>query len=333
MDILGALNALLKTLRETDKLASKPLDQWPTYATTLAKCTSEGGDTVYQLQKLKRYPETLSYYSSKYKEYGSAVSEHIKSRLSWSDLQLMRDIIFMLSSHGWEKAIEEENDLAAIERLVEQFATPLLGAEADTNVIKEEFANMIEYAVQYIAIPSLDYHSVWWRRFYAPNSVKWSNALILAELLFSLPASNGKLERVFSTFATIKVDKRSCLSNESLDDLLILNNPRIPIKSFNPDPSIDLWWSAKARRPSQKERKEYRPRRSDQPGPSTSQDIQEDSESEAEDMLECWNELIDSDSDLFSFCCVSHMYTLVLTFNFIHFHVKSVRFIDDCDFI
>ena len=156
VDILGALNALLKTLRETDKLASKPLDQWLTYTATLAKCASEGGDTVYQLQKLKRYPQALSYYSSKYKEYCSAVSEHIKSRLSWSDFQLMRDIIFMLSSHGWEKAIEEEDDLAAIERLAEQFATPLLGAEANTNAIKEEFADMIEYAVQYIAVSSLD---------------------------------------------------------------------------------------------------------------------------------------------------------------------------------
>ena len=133
------------------------------------------------------------------------MSEHIKSRLSWSDLQLMRDIIFMLSSHGWEKAIEEEYDRAAIERLVEQFATPLLGAEADTNAIKEEFANMIEYAVQYMTISSLDYHSVWWRLFHAPNSAEWSNALILAELLFSLPASNGKLERVFSTLATIRL--------------------------------------------------------------------------------------------------------------------------------
>lgn len=47
VDILGALNALLKTLRETEKLASKPQDQWPTYAATLAKCTSEGGDNVY----------------------------------------------------------------------------------------------------------------------------------------------------------------------------------------------------------------------------------------------------------------------------------------------
>ena len=183
------------------------------------------------------------------------MSEHIKSKLSWSDLQLMRNIIFMLSSHGWEKAIEEDDNLAAIEStIVERFATLLLGAEADTYVIKEEFANMIEYVVQYMAISTLVYHLVWWRLFHDPNSAEWSNALILAELLFSLPASNGKLERVFSTLATIKVDKHSRLNNKSLDDLLLLNSTRIPIASFEPDPSIDLWWSAKARRP-QKVRK------------------------------------------------------------------------------
>lgn len=66
----------------------------------------------------------------------------------------------MLSSHGWEKIVEEE-DLAAIDRLIEHFATPLQGAQADTNVIKMESSSMIEYAVQYIAISSLDYHSVW----------------------------------------------------------------------------------------------------------------------------------------------------------------------------
>lgn len=296
LDILGALDALLKMLRETEKLALKTLNQWPTYAATLAKCTTDEGDTAYQYQKLKKYPEALMYYSSKYKEYCSSVGEHIKSRLAWSDLHLMRDIIFMLSSHGWEKLVKEDDDLAAIERLVEQFSTPLQGAQANIDVIKEEFADMIEYAVQYIAISSLDYHSVWWRLFHAPSAAKWSNVLVLAELLFSLPASNGKLERVFSTLGAIKVDKRTRLSNQSLDDLLLLNSGKIPIVSFNPDPSIDLWWSAKARRPSQKERKEYRPRSSDRPSSSLEID-QEDSESEVEDMLDCWDGLMDSDSD------------------------------------
>ena len=255
VDILGALNCLLKTLKETDKLTSKPLAQWTTYAATLRKCTKEDRQTVNQCQQLKKYSEAESYYSSKYKGYCHSVSDCIKSRLSWSDLQLMRDIVFLLSSQGWEKLVEEESDMAPIDRLVERFAAPLEAAQADTDVIKTEFCDMIAYAVQYIALSSLGYQSVWWRFFHAPNSAEWANVLLLAELVFSLPASNGKLERVFSILGIVKVDKRSRLANESLNDLLVLKSGSTPLATFNADPSIDLWWSAKARRPSQTERR------------------------------------------------------------------------------
>ena len=236
--ILGALTGVLKTLKEMDKLASKPLDQWPTYAATLSKCTTEeDGCTVYQLQKLRKFSEAQAYFSSNCEEYCLNVSQCIKSRLSWTDMQLMRDIIFVLSYHGWEKLLEEENDLTAIDRLMERFSVTLQGAQVDVNVIKTEFGSMIEYAVQYIATTSLNYHFVWWRLFHAPNSTEWSNALILAKLLLSLPASNGKLERTFSLVGTDKNDKRSRLTNQSLDDLLLLSN-KIPLQSFNPDDSI-----------------------------------------------------------------------------------------------
>ena len=56
---------------------------------------------------------------------------------------------------------------------------------------------MIEYAVEYIAVSSHDYKSIWWRLFHAPNASEWQNALTLATLLFSLPASNGNLESLF----------------------------------------------------------------------------------------------------------------------------------------
>ena len=215
------------------------------------------------------------------------------SRLSWSDMELMRDIIFMLSTHGWEKALEEDNDMAAIDRLVQRFAIPLQGAAVDTEEVVKEFREMISYATQYIALSVLDYHSVWWRLFHAPCSSEWANILALAELLFSLPASNGKLERVFSLLGVIKVNKRSLLSNETLDDLLLLNSDKIPLDKFNPNPAIDLWWSAKARRPSQKSRKLYKPRKSDQPSTSTV----DPEESEPDDALRDWDDIVQSSED------------------------------------
>ena len=265
IDILGALTGLLRTLKEINKLGSKPLDQWPTYAATMSKITEEDGTKVYQCQELKIFSAAVGLYSAKYGDYTSRVTRCIKSRLSWSDMELMRDIIFMLSTHGWENALEEDNDMAAIDRLIQRFAIPLQGAAVDTEEVVKEFRKMISYATQYIALSVLDYHSVWWRLFHAPCSSEWANILVLAELLFSLPASNGKLERVFSLLGVIKVNKRLLLSNEILNDLLLLNSEKIPLDKFDPNPAIDLWWSAKARRPSQKSRKLYKPRKSDQP--------------------------------------------------------------------
>ena len=72
--------------------------------------------------------------------------ECIKSRLAWSDLQRIRDIIFTLRTHGWEKALEEENDLQAVDRVVERFTVPLEGAGANTAEIHAEFADIMQYA-------------------------------------------------------------------------------------------------------------------------------------------------------------------------------------------
>ena len=57
----------------------------------------------------------------------------------------------------------EEGDMAAIDRLVSRFATPLQASQVDTDVIKAELCDMTAYAVQYIAVSTLDYHCVWWR--------------------------------------------------------------------------------------------------------------------------------------------------------------------------
>ena len=85
--------------------------------------------------------------------------------------------------------------------------------------------------------------------FHAPNSNDWSNLLLLVQMLFTLPVSNGKLERVFSTMKLLKVEKRSPMRNDTLDDLLAINNDRIPFNEPNPDPCINMWWNAKYRRP------------------------------------------------------------------------------------
>jgi hypothetical protein len=172
-----------------------------------------------------------------------------------------------LGTQGWEKVLEDEKHsgdessecdppMEAIVRLGVRFKHPLESNGVDIEQLKDEFHDMITYASQFISLATLDYQSVWWRLYHAPNMSSWCNILQLVQLLFTLPASNGKLERVFSMLKLIKVDKRSSLGNQMLDDLLVLNSDRVSLKNFDPDHSISLWWNDKARRPNQKTREE-----------------------------------------------------------------------------
>ena len=95
----------------------------------------------------------------------------------------------------WDGAEEmSEDPLDAIDRLVECFRFPLEGTAVEVSEIRREFAAMVQYATQFISLSTMEYQSVWWRLFHAPNSSEWPNILCLATLLFSLPVSNGKLE-------------------------------------------------------------------------------------------------------------------------------------------
>ena len=194
LDILGALSCLLKSLKETKKLMSMNLDQWPTYSSVLKKLAEDDGETnVYQEQKLSRLEQYKTFYSDKYKEYCSAVCVCIQSRLAWSDLQLFRDIITLLASQGWQKLLEEEeiflsqseaddsheNPYLAVERLLTSFKSPLMSAGADFDSILPEFKAMIEYAAQFFSLSTTDYRSIWWRLFHCPSASEWKNCLIL----------------------------------------------------------------------------------------------------------------------------------------------------------
>ena len=179
----------------------------------------------------------------------------------------------MLATQGWQKIIDQETTpgpdsdgeipLEAIDRLVERFRIPLQSANAEVDEIHQEFTGMISYAGQFISLATMDYQSVWWRLFQSPNSGEWSNVLTLATLLFSLPVSNGKLERTFSQLNNIKSKKRSSLSTETLKDLLRVTTDSPSLQNFSPDKAITLWWEAKQRRPTQHARKQYKSRCSD----------------------------------------------------------------------
>ena len=154
----------------------------------------------------------------------------------------MRDVILVLETQGWQKIVDEEtipgSSSEAVERLGERFRIPLENAGVQLDCVGEEFHEVVLHATQFFSLSTMGYQAVWWRIFHALNAEEWFNCLTLVRLLLTLPVLNGKLERIFSTLKVLKVDRRSLLGNDTLDDLLVINNDPISLQEFNPDRSI-----------------------------------------------------------------------------------------------
>ena len=74
------------------------------------------------------------------------------------------------------------------------------------------------------------------------------NVLDIFELFLICPFTNAKLERMFSSMNRVKTDWRSSLSRDQLDVLLHLGEDGPSLEEFNPDASIDRWYTDKVRR-------------------------------------------------------------------------------------
>lgn len=111
---------------------------------------------------------------------------------------------------------------------------------------------MVCYTRRYLDIVRQDYKVVWWKIFNSVDAKKWSNVLRVAELLFTLPVSNGRLERVFSQLKLIKSSTRTCLKEDTLDQLVRITVEGPPLSQWDASGSIRKWFTDKHRRLSQK---------------------------------------------------------------------------------
>ena len=98
---------------------------------------------------------------------------------------------------------------------------------------------------------------IWWKLFNAVDAQNWSNVLVVIELLFCLPIANGHLERVFSHLKLIKNNRRTCLQEDTLDQLLRINVEGPSLDEWDATGAIQLWCSEKTRRLNQKDSRSY----------------------------------------------------------------------------
>ena len=103
LDVLSAFTSLLHTVKEVNGLrmckTTKPVANICINATE-NYCKLKDGKRVYHLQVLSNYDQAKNYYNTHHQEHCMSVTSCLKSRLAWSDLQFIRDVILVLATHG-----------------------------------------------------------------------------------------------------------------------------------------------------------------------------------------------------------------------------------------
>ena len=82
--------------------------------------------------------------------------------------------------------------------------------------------------------------------------------LILVELLFAIPISIAKVERLFSLMNYVKTETRATLSESTLNNLVTIRAEGPELQDYDPTPAIESWLSTAHRRPNQKTRRKYK---------------------------------------------------------------------------
>ena len=306
LDIVFAMKQLLKTCDTLKSLKQLDPLQWPTVKLVIDRLEDDGDEKTYQGAVLKNYSsEMIEFCKKEALADMKQLEENIRQRLEWSDVKLLRAVLVFIETQSWIKSAaddeyEDSSMLAiklALEDIFRAFADPLEASNVNLSTLQDEIEDVVDYARKYLSIESTSYRKVWYLLHVCPDIKKWPGILLLCELVFSLPFSNGRVEQIFSSLKLIKTKNRTNLLTSTLDDLLEICIEGPSLSSFIADGALDLWWSdcRTTRRPNQK-REPYRPRSAT---PSTNADSQEQASDSDSNLSPALSTILDDWDNLF----------------------------------
>ena len=272
IDPVYAFGCLSKAKERFDLFDSKEFDKLPHVKDVLRQITvNENDEQVYQNILLSNYEAAKQRISEKKVRLSEKVRTCITERLEEeSDSKgIFQYVQQLLNTEGWLRTNEEgEIDFEfgdeGLTYLYKHFSIPLMNAGVKASVpdLLNQWHGLLQYAREYLCVTSTPYRVCWRRIFNSPRCSAWSDVLILIELLFTIPISNAKLERMFSKLNQVKTLQRGSLQQIRLEYLLRIAEEGPAVERYDVTPAMKIWANEKVRRPKQTERKQYEKRES-----------------------------------------------------------------------
>ena len=254
LSIVSTIEAILRTTASIKKLKVMEMEDFPSVKTVLlrlknSQCAGENSKT-YQSVDIVRLDQALGFLKSEYRSYIDSVLACLHDRLkdSSADSTTLTHSLKLLATHGWQKTEDASFGYEAIQSLAQRFAIPLQEAQVNCALLQQEWEDIVYYAKQYINLVKDPYPVVWWKLFNSPDANKWTNILTLVELTFTIPLSNGHVERCFSQLKITKTNRRVGLGEDRLDQILRIRIEGPPLEEWDATKAVGLWWTDKTRR-------------------------------------------------------------------------------------
>ena len=234
---MRAIESVMRTKKALDKFKATGFKKLPSVKKVLERIKQEEEEVTYQGAQLKAYTRAIENLQSHKDELVEAMEFCIRNRVASEseETELLTHAITLLATNGWERSDSSSFGYAALDAVCQRFQVPLESAQVDCSLIQGEWDDMIDYAKRYLNLVQQDYKVVWWKLYNSVDAKQWTNVLAVIELLFCLPISNGPLERMFSQLKLIKDNRRTCLGEDTLDQLIRINveTPPLVMNSLN----------------------------------------------------------------------------------------------------
>ena len=179
------------------------------------------------------------------------------------NMQLMGSLCTILDCEGWKNGEGFAEDI--IYDLYDHFESPLKtgGVKCSAADMLFQWHELVHYATDTIGVTGRDYMKTWRLIFSSPRSENWTDILALVELLFTVPISNAKLERMFSKMKRVITVFRSSTKELRLENILRIMEDDVSWENYDPVSAIHHWLSDKERRVGEEDGpREYKKRAS-----------------------------------------------------------------------
>ena len=253
--LVRAVEGFLHTNKNVEKLKAQRFEKLPTVEKVLLRLREdEEGKITYQGVELTNHREGLEFLKNNFQKFIDSILQCLTKRFKCQNIELFTHTIKILATHGWEKTDDASFGYDALAYFTTRFSVPLEHANIDCSLLQQEWDDIVDYGKMYLNLTE-NYRKVWWKLFNNSDSVRWSNILALIELLFTIPVSNGHLERCFSQMKILKTDKRSSLNEQRLDNLLRIQLEGPSPNQWDAKGAVQLWWNDKTRRTDRSSRR------------------------------------------------------------------------------